>query len=143
MSEGNVNFNDFGDDLDDIFEPRLWVDSEEPVELIVRSVRTGEKNGRSWLLVNFTIVGEVGFEDISEFFSKPSEKMSARMKNQNREQRRGFAEAFGFNWNELEDPQQLINLTGFAKLGVKYDKRDQVNVNYVREFISAAEQTPF
>lgn len=138
-NENAPNFSDFGDDFDEIFEPQLWVDENEPVELRVLSVRTGvaASTGKPWLLVNFVINGEVGFEDVSEFFSKPSEVQSSRLKNLNRQQRLGFAEAFSFNWNELEDPQQLVGLVGFAKLGIKLDKRNNVNVNYVKEFVAS------
>ena len=140
MSENtsNVDFSAFGSDLDEIFEAPVWTDPE-PVELVIKSARAGEKNGRPWLMVNFEIVDETGYDEITEFLSLPQPDATPRQIRANRAQRASFALATGFDWSTFTgDTTELVGLRCWAELKVIPNKREGGSQNAIKKYITPA-----
>lgn len=134
-NESIVNIAEFGADLNDVFEPLLWTDPE-PVQLAVKSARAWSKDGRGGLIINLAIVGEVGYDEITEFISMPKQTDTPRQIRANRKRRAGLAQSAGFEWSDITDPMQLVDYQVWARLGVADDRREGGKKNVIMEYVT-------
>ena len=128
--------------LDDVQEPTA-VPGDSEYKLMIVDVKTDpstanglpvNKNGDSYLLPRFEIVGEPAAKELTRYFGLPNAGMNDKQRNAAGWQLKQFLNAFDLDPNQLADPNDLVGAEGWAILGL--EESDQWGEqNFVKKFI--------
>jgi len=132
-----------GIDFDNIEAPSA-VPGDSEYKLRIVDVKTDlstanglplDKNGNSYLLPRFEIVGEPTAKEFTRYMAIPSTNMDDKKRNSAGYLLKQFLAAFSLNVSAVADPQDLIGAEGWAILGM--ENNDQYGEqNFIKKFIA-------
>lgn len=122
--------------VSDAIEPEAMPDGSE-VQLRITDVNLedADKNGNPYMMIYFSIEGEIGKKRIKKFYGLPNNNLDGDANNNRKLGLMRFFEAYGIDSSIEMDTEAWVGEIAWAILGLE-DSPDYGEQNFIRRFIT-------